>query len=80
METKEILLDDAAFIRKCDSYNNNGFYINGHYCGVIGIEYIYNRRFEWVKRAEKKFIEQHKREILNLAAEMCESYVECQIK
>ena len=73
-ESKRIALQDLEIIKDAKRYDNDKLYYHNTWMSFKGIDIRCKRIEIWIKKAETEFVKSRQKEILELAAEMCEKY------
>jgi hypothetical protein len=73
-KAKQIALLDLEIIKDAKWYNDDRLYYRNTWMLFEGAEVRCKRIGIWIKKAEAEFVKSHQKEILELAAEMCEKY------
>jgi ABC-type maltose transport system permease subunit len=73
-EAKQIALQDLEIIKYAKWYSEDRLHYRNTWLLFEGIDARCKRIEIWIKKAEMEFVKSHQKEILELAAEMCERY------
>jgi hypothetical protein len=73
-EAKRIALLDLEIIEDAKWYSEDRLYYRNTWMLFEGVDARCKRIEIWVKKAEMEFVKSRQKEILELAAEMCEKY------